>query len=818
MGPAFRRSMLAALKIALRTLLKAPGFTATVLATLALCLAANLTIFAVLDAVVIRSLPFPKGDELVTLFNAYPGAGVPRSQTSLTNFYDRRKAMKAFSLMAVFQGSANTVGDVDSPTRVLTARVSTEFFKTLGVPLAMGREFNESEMTYGPDGVAILTDAYWRNHFNADPNVLGKSFLNDGLKVTVVGVLPPGFRYLSSTAQFFRPAAHDADEVSPRNRHSNNWETVARLAPGVTIAQAQQEMNAFNAIQLKDDPYKDLISKVGYNTTVRGLHEDHVREVRPMLILLQCGVALLLLIGGVNLANLFLIRASSRTKELAVRKALGARGWHVASDIFAETGLVAVAGGALGILLGSMGVRLIRILGTDSLPLGSTIQFDRRVAAVAMGAAVLSGVVLALPVLWLGLRGDPAAGLRSESRAGTSGPGVQRLRHAFIVVQVALAFVLLSGSGLLAVSLKRVLEVPTGFQPEHIYAGNIPLPWNSYRTTQPREEFVERLIPSVRALPGVTHAAITTYLPFSGDGNDSAVTVYDDPTHSPIRAHYLNCVTGDYWSTLHIPLLRGRLFTDDECRQKAHVVVVDQAFASRYWPGGDPLGKQISKDVNKDRSEAFRIVGVVATIKQNELTEDANHGSVYFPYPNEDMSTGFFAVVVESPLPEETLAPMVRKAMYAIDRQIPLAQFRSMDDRISETLVTRKSPAILAGVFAGVALLLATIGTYGVLSYAVSQRQREIGVRLALGALPEQIQGQFLSLGLRVLGVGTAVGVVGGWLAGRAMQSILFNVPPLDPLILGATLLVLGTAALSACYVPARRASRVDPTVALRDE
>ena len=807
-----------ALKIALRSLLRTPGFTATVLATLALCLAANLTIFAVLDAVVIRSLPFPRSDELVTLFNAYPDAGVPRSQTSLTNYYDRRHAMKAFSSMAVFQESANTVGDVDSPTRVLTARVSVDFFKTLGVPLALGREFNESEMKYGPDGVAILSDGYWRNHFGADPNVLGKTFLNDGLQVTVVGVLPPWFRYLSSSAQFFRPAAHNADEVSPKNRHSNNWEEVARLEPGVTVAQAQEEINAFNAVQLKDDPYKDIISKSGFNTNVRGLREDHVREVRPMLILLQFGVALLLLIGGVNLANLFLIRASGRTKELAVRQALGARGCHVVSDIFAETGLVALAGGALGILLGSMGVQLIRLLGTDSLPLGSTIQFDHRVAAAAMGTAILSGIVLAFPVLWLVLHSDPAEGLRSESRSGTSGPGVQRLRQYFVVIQVSLAFVLLSGSGLLAVSLKRVLNVPPGFRPEHVYAGNIPLPWNSYRTTQTREEFVERLIPSVRASPGVTHAAITTYLPFSGGGDDSAITVFDDPTHSPIRAHYQNSVTGDYWTTLHIPLLRGRLFTDDECRQKAHVVVVDQAFAARYWPTGDSLGKQIGMDVSKDRSEAFRIVGVVATVKQNNLTEEADHGAVYFPFPNEAMSTGFFALVVESPLPEETLAPMVRKAMYAIDPQIPLAQFRSMDDRIAETLVTRRSPAVLAGVFALVALLLATIGTYGVLSYAVSQRRREIGVRLALGAQPGQIQAQFLSLGMKLFGVGSALGIAGGWLAGRAMQSILFNVPAVHPLILIATLLVLGTVALGACYLPARGASRVDPTVALRDE
>ena len=806
------------IRIAFRSLLKTPGFTLTVLATFALCLAANVTIFAVVDAVIIRALPFPQSERLVTLINAYPGAGVPRSSSSLSNFYDRKDSMKSFTSMAISNESAVTVGTVDAPTRVADARISVNFFKTLGVALAKGREFKEAEMTYQTDQVAILTDSYWRNHFNSDPNVIGKQFLNDGLQITIVGVLEPGFRYLSSNAQFYRPASHDPDEVGPKNRHNNNWQVVARLAPGVTLAQAQAEMDAFNAEQLKSDPYKDLLVKVGYKTTASFLREDHVREVKPMLLLLQGGVALLFLIGGVNLANLFLIRASDRTKDFAVRQALGARGWHIAAGVLAETCLVAVAGGLMGILLGGFGLRLIRLLGTDSIPLGASIRFDYRVAIVALAASVLAGLLLAVPTVWISIRGGLAAGLRSESRSGTSGPAVQRLRQVFIVLQVALAFVLLSGAGLLAVSLKKVLEVPAGFQPEHVYAGNIPLPWNSYRTTEPREQFVERLIPAVRALPSVTHAAITTYLPFSGGGNDSAITVLDDPTHSPIHAHYLSAVTGDYWATMRIPLLEGRLFTDDECRAKAKVVVVDRAFANRYWPGGSAIDKLIVKDVVVDRSKAFRIIGVVNTVKQNDLTEDSQHGAVYFPYPNEEMGTGFFALVVESSLPEQTLAPMVRGAMAGIDRQLPLAQFKSMDERIGETLVTRRSPAILAGVFAGVALLLAAIGTYGVLSYAVSQRQREIGVRMALGALPEQIQAQFLTFGMRLLAVGAVVGTAGAWFAGRAMQTVLFNVGPLQPVALGGTVVVIGCVALLACLLPARRASRVDPMIALRDE
>jgi predicted permease len=805
------------LKVAVRQLLKTPGFTLTVVATVAICLAANLAIFAVVDAVVIRALPFPRSDELVTLLNAYPAAGVERSSSSLANYYDRRAAMKSFSSMAISQEGAVTVGDVDAPTRVEIARISPGFFNTLGVPLAMGRDFTEDETRYGPDQVAILTDSYWRNHFGADPAILGKTFLNDGLKTTVVGVLPAGFRFLSSRAQFYRPDGHDANEATPQNRHSNNWNAVARLAPGATLVQAQQEMDAFNAVQLKDDPYKELVAKAGYRTTIRGLHDDHVREVRPMLVLLQCGVAFLFLIGAVNLANLFLIRASNRTKDLAVQRALGARAWDVAWGTLTETTLVALAGGVTGVILGAFGTRIVRLLGTDDLPLGANVRFDSRVALIGLAASALAGVLLALPTIWLGLTGNVAAGLRSESRSGTSGPGVQRMRQTFIVVQVALAFVLLSGAGLLTVSLKRILAVPPGFRPDHVYAGNIPLPWNSYRDTPPREAFVRRLLPAVQALPGVTGAAITTQLPFNGPTNDSAVTVMDEPVNSPVHVAYMTSVTADYWSAMHIPLRRGRFFTDSECGQKAHVVVVDQDFAERYWPNGDPIGKDIDKDVTRDPKKIYRIVGVVGSIKQTNLTEPPGHGSVYFPYPNEELNTGFFAVIVVSPLPEETLAPMVRKALYSIDRQIPLAQFRSMDARIADTVVTRRSPAILAGVFSLVALFLAAIGTYGVLSYVVSQRQREIGVRMALGAQPSQIQGQFLSLGLRLLAAGAAFGIAGSWLAGRAMQSILFNVPAIQLPTLAAALAVLGLVAVVACLIPARRASRVDPIVALRD-
>ena len=483
-----------------------------------------------------------------------------------------------------------------------------------------------------------------------------------------------------------------------------------------------------------------------------------------------------------------------------------------------ETTVLAVIGGALGLSLGAFGIRLIRILGTDSLPLGATVAFDGRVAGFALAAALAMGLLLAAPAVWLGLRAKLATGLAAESRSGTSGRGAQRVRHAFIVAQVALAFVLLSGAGLLAASLKRVLETPAGFDPRNVFAGDIALPWNSYRDTPPRRAFVERLIPAITSLPGVTRAAITTDLPFNHSTDDSAVTVEGDERKSAdgIRAHYLSTVTGDYWATMGIPLVRGRLLRDADARGTARVCVVDEAFASRYWPGSDPIGKHLERNAVYEKDKGSTVVGVVRSVKQQELSESDGHGEVYFPFPNENLSTNSFSLVISTTLPLETVAPMVRRAIQGIDPGLAIDHFRSMSARIDDTLIARRSPAILAGVFALVALLLSGVGTYGVLSYAVSQRQREIGIRMALGAHPKQIRNQFLSIGVRLLAAGTAIGIVGALLSGRAMQAILYDVSAVQVPMLAGSLLIMGAVALTACLKPAARAAKLDPVVALR--
>lgn len=544
---ALARSLGQDVRHAVRVLRKTPGFTAIATGTLALCIGANLTIFAVIDSILLRPLPFPHADRLVTTVNSYPLSGSPRGSASLPNYYDYRESIKAFESVAVIgrQSDSAIIGEPGSPFRVDRDRVSPEFFSTLGVPLLMGRSFTEVEMTSARSGVAILTYDFWQSYFNADPQVLGRTFRVDGSPVAVVGVLPSEFRYLSRRARFYIPAAWDPWQRRLDQRHNNSWQLIARLAPGASIAAARAQIGALNAEQLKNDPFAEMIGGWGFFTMVNGLHEDHVQSIRPTLLLLQGGVLFLLLIGGVNLVNLLLIRASGRAKELAVRQSLGASPWHIVSQVTTETVLLTLAGGTLGLAVAGAGIRLLAVLGADQLPLGTYIAFNSRLALIAVLGAVILGILIAAPIVWFALRGYLANAMQSESRGGTTGHAAQRLRHCFIVAQIALAFVLLSGAGLLGISLKHVLETSPGFQTEQLLTGQISLPWNHYRDANGRFTFIERLIAAIQAQPGV---GVGSLVPFSGYDSSSitAVEGAEMASGTSQHAHYRNGVAGNY--------------------------------------------------------------------------------------------------------------------------------------------------------------------------------------------------------------------------------------------------------------------------------
>jgi predicted permease len=812
----FRRQ----LSYAARLLRKSPAFTISALLTLAVCLGANLTIFAVIDSVLLRPLPFPDPGQLMTLFNTYPKAGVERDGSSLTNYYERRGRIPAFNSLSIYSYGTEIVGEPGSTERAPTMRVSPDFFATLELGPAIGRSFTDEETTSETDHVAILSDRFWHERYGDDPHVLGKQIRVNSVPRTVIGVLPPNFRFLSSDAKVFLPLASRPEDRASSRRHAggNVIQMMGRLKPGFTLAQAQSQIDAQNAALEVDDPQAQMIADAGFRSLVVPLRADHVAAIRPTLLLLQAGAITLLLIGAVNLVNLLFVRASGRVKELAVRQALGAGWGYVVSEVVVETTLLTLMGGLLGLAVGAGGIQLLRVLGTDRLPLGSRIAFDARVALVALLTALVLGIVLAVPVAWFNLRRHLTSPLQAETRGGTSGRATQFLRHGFIVSQIALAFMLLAGAGLLGLSLGRAIAVSPGFQSDHILSGQILLPWARYPESG-RLKFVESLMDKVNHLPGVLSTGVVNNVPFSGHNGKSAATVqgYTPRPGESARGHYSYGVAGDYFRAMGFSLRAGRFLAADDSRRSLRVCVVDEDFARYYWPKGNAVGQHLwdGSEVGKD-SEAFTVVGVVGGVKQAGLTEDEAQGAVYFPYAFRIQDS--FFVVVRTSLPPESLGLTLQRVVRQIDPDVPVDNILSMETRIADSLVARRSPALLAGLFSGIALLLTAIGTYGVLSYAVVQRRREIGVRMALGAQPSQIRGQFVSLSLRLLAGGTLLGVIGAWQAGRAMRFLLYHVPPLSPGILAGVASVMGVVCLAACLLPAQRAARISPSETLAEE
>jgi predicted permease len=504
---------------------------------------------------------------------------------------------------------------------------------------------------------------------------------------------------------------------------------------------------------------------------------------------------------------------------MAIRRSMGASRRHVVAQVMTETIALTLAGGVLGVIVGAWGIHLLAILGASRLPLGARIAFDGWLASIGLLGAVVLGIVIAAPIAWFNLRSHLANALQSESRTGTISRATQRLRHGFIVAQIALAFVLLAGAALLGLSLKKVMAVSPGFQSDHVLAGKFTIPWQ--RDPNHRVAVVDRMLELIRQQPGVTAAGAITNMPVSGDSGKTSVTPkgYVPPPGQSVHGHYSYAVQGDYFSALGIPLRQGRFLTSADSHRPERVCVVDEDLARRYWPRdgeSGALGQFIALGDESDDARLFTIVGIVGSVKQTELTELQGQGAVYLPFAYRENSS-YFVIARTSQRPE-AFAETLRKLVRTADPELAIDDIRSMETRIADGLVARRSPALLAAIFAGVALLLAAIGTYGVLTYTVAQRTREIGIRMALGAQRSQIGTHFLSLGLRLLAAGTILGLIGAWLTGKAMQSVLFGVPSIPVAALLGTALVMTAVSLIACLIPARRATQVDPMVALRSE
>jgi predicted permease len=812
------------LRFAARVLWRDRGFAATAILTLAVCIGANAAIFAVVNSVLLQPLPVPRADQLVYMYNAYPGAGVAAfGSTGVPDYYDRLRETDVFQTQSLYNTRGMTVGSDEGPQRITSMLATPSLLPLLQVKPIRGRLFTDEEAEVGKTNKAILTYASWQQWFGGRDDAVGKDVRLNGEPFRVVGVLPKGFGFIDPDIKVWVPVAFTADQKSDDQRHSNNWSYLARLKDGATIEQARQQIDALNARNLDRFPaLKQILINAGFHTVVEPLQANLVKEIRSTLYLLWGGVVFVLLVGAVNVTNLMLVRSSARMKELATRHALGAGLARISRQLLTETGLLVLVGGALGLGLGWAGVRALARFGLDATPQGTQVTIDTTVvvftAAVSFGLALLIGLI---PILGL-RRMNLSQTFREEGRSATAGRGARVVRRVLVTAQVAFAFMLLIGAGLLLASFQRVLAVKPGFDPDHVLTGIVSPPEARYKDDAALNAFWTRFVDRVRALPGVQAAGAVSTLPLGGNYSDSVILAEGyvmSPGESLISPYQVE-VTPGYFSAMNIPVMRGRVFNDSDTDRSPKVIVIDERLAKRFWKG-DPVGRRMWKpesprDLAKGpgpTTHYYTVVGVVGNVRVTGLAEKEPVGMYYFPN-SQNVGRGMTLVARTAGDPSQ-LTGAIRRELAQIDPELPFFSVRPMQERIDLSLVNRRTPMLLASLFGAIALFLAAIGIYGVLAYQVAQRRKEIGIRLALGSDGRRIFGLVVSEGLWLVGAGVAVGFAGAFVIRKAMETQLFGVQPMDPLVLSCVALLLALVAFLACAVPARRASRIDPIVAL---
>jgi predicted permease len=811
----------------LRVLRREKTFSATVLLTLMLCLGANVAIFGVVHAVLLAPLPFAEPDRLVTVNNSYPGAGVVRASNGVVDFFERREGIAAFEEVAIYSGGGGTVGEPGSTERVTFLRVSPSFFPMLGLEPALGRTFGEEAMQEGHQYEVVLTHGAWQGLFGGASDAVGRDLRIDGRPYAVVGVLAEDFVMPDrQDARMFVPLAFDEEDRQLENWHSNNYQMIARLAPGASLEQAQAQNLALNdaLIDSWDVPNaRQLLEDAGFTTIVAGTADDLVRDFRPMLYMLWGGVAFVLLIGCVNIANLLLARAQTRLTEVATRLALGASRAQVASQVLIEAIVLCLAGGLLGVGTGAVALRLLETLGADDLPRGTTIGLDAPVLLFALALSLGAGLLVAAIPMASVLRGDLSPAFRAGGRTGTASRRAVAVRNALVTSQVGLAFVMLIGAGLMLMSFRAAISVDPGFEPEGLFTGSVGLPTTRYADDDAQLQFWDELLAEIRSRPAVASASVTSMIPFSDNTSASLIQPegYEMAPGESLLAPFQTIAGPGYFETLGIELLDGRTFQDSDGPDMPQVIVIDEWLANRYWPDGGALGDRMvwgtSPGVDSIPEEnLFTVIGIVRTVKQNDLTTPAAEhvGAYYFTYRQQPAA--FMTVVARAASGEAgSLATDVRAAVAAMDADLPLFGVQTMEERIAESLVRRRTSLVLLGVFAVVALFLAVIGIYGALAYAVTQRTREIGIRMALGSAPTDVFRGVVGQGLGVTAVGLVIGGAAAWFLTRFIQSLLFGIEATDVRVVLAVAALLALVAAAACAIPARRATRVNPVEAL---
>ncbi len=807
------------LRYAVRMLAKSPAFAAIVVLTLGLSIGANSAIFSVIDGVLLKPLPYPHPDRLVRVF--YRSRSYAKFPLNPWDFQDFRARNRSFESFAIYTRADAQLSGSGNPVKLSMFGVSAGYFRVLGVPPSRGREFRFSEEWPGSSNEVILSDRLWRNRFAAAPDILGRKIMLDSRPYTIVGVMPPGVDHPGNA---YNPVAY-GDTVdawypfefqgTPTNRGAHYTEGIGRLRPGVTPAQAATELNS-----IMSDLGRQYVGDRGWTIYTVPLSQEIVGPVHRLLLVLLGAVGMVLLIACVNTANLLLARATARQKEISVRAALGAGRWRLVRQMLAESLLLSILGGGLGALLAVAGVRALVTLLPPGFPRLAAIHVNAAVfgftALIALSTGLFFGLVPALQAS----RANLQQGLREGGRGGTASGRQTRLRSVLVVGEVGLACILLVGAGVMLRSFLNLLDTDAGFRPQHVLTADISLPYANYPHTPPIALFYQKLIASLRPLPGVQAVGVGTDLPWTGyDENLSGFTIEGKrpAPNEEFHARY-HSASPDYFRAAGIPLVRGRYVTERDTKEAPRVLIVNRAMARRYWPAEDVVGKRIDFfDEKPKESDWFTVVGVVGDVKDTPESRQAEP-AFWWALPQQPYAFANMSVVLRSSGDPIRLTGQLRLAVRDLDPSLAVAHVRLMDQIAADSFSTPRISLYLVVLFAALALSLAAIGIYGVVSYSVNQRMHEFGMRVALGAGPWHVMGLVMRQGVALTAIGAALGLAIAVALARLLDSMLYGVSGRDPLtLLAVAATAVATAAL-ACYSPARRATSADPITALRSE
>jgi putative ABC transport system permease protein len=797
------------LRYALRGLVKRKGFAGIAVLTLALGIGATTATFTVVDAVLLRKLPVVDPERVVVVHNQMPKINLPRTQVSGPHYLDYSRSTDVFESTAAFATRNFNLTAVNIPERLQAGRVTATFFPTLGINPIAGRFFTPEEDKFGNERVVVLSTALWKRLYSSNSGVLGNSIQLNGDNYQLIGVAPETIEEIYPNVDFWVPMAFSPRELSAERRGSLAYTMLARLQQETTLKHAQDVMTGVARNISGSDP--DI-----FNIEVRSLTDEYVSDVRRPLFVLLCAVIAVLLISCANVANLLLARATVRGHEIAVRAALGAGRGRIIRQLLTESLVIAFLGGALGILLAFWGTRALLALAPSTLPRLGGVQVDLRILLISLGASLVCGVIFGLVPALTASKTNLVSSLKESERTDSANTTRQWLRKTFVVTEVAIALVLLISAGLLVRSFSKVLNVKPGFNSQNVLTLRMSLPGAQYDNETKVAAFYDNVLARVAALPGVLHAGAAYQTPFTPGADNSIFSIrgrHAGPGAPPSHADYA-FVSSDYFKTIGLPILKGRDFQPSDMRAGNYfapnsVAIIDEELAKRFWPNGDALGGGISW--SHDGPWAT-VVGICATAQLKDLTEEAK-GTFYLPAYLE-LST----LVVRTAGDPKPLTAAIREQVLAVDPNQPVYDVKTMDERVAVTLETRRFAVVLLGVFGALALILAAIGLYGVLAFAVSQRTREIGIHMALGARARDVLLMVIRQGMSLVVVGVVFGVAGAFALTRLMRSLLFEVGPTDSLTFVIVSLLLAAVGFIACFVPARRATKVDPLIALRYE